>query len=138
LEDQILRLLLTHPTVALGLSAETRRLLTAQPMSALSEVIDACEAAGEGATLATVSIQLAQRPDAEMFSELVAQVMKAPEVEREGAEEELVLLARKLRALGIKKELDSLARSPAKDAATLQKIRTLMDEQRQLLGPTAS
>jgi hypothetical protein len=104
--------------------------LMGHALVALHEVVRACEAAGPGATLAGLSVQLAQHPDAEVFAELIAQLMAAPEVQREGAEDDLAQAARKLRSQTIKKELDTLARS--KDAATLQRMRQLLDEQKRL------
>jgi DNA primase len=130
LEDQILRGLLSHPELAASMSAETRALLMGHPLPALHEVVRACDAAGPGATLAGLSVQFSQHPDAEVFADLIAQLMAAPEVPREGAEDELAQAARKLRAQTIKKELDTLARG--KDAATLQRMRQLLEEQKRL------
>jgi DNA primase len=135
LEDQIMRLLLSDPSLAVNMQASTADLLARHPLGALQELVRVCTAVGAGATLAQISAELMQTADAELFSELIAQAMAAPEVSAEEAAGELAAAARKLRLLDIKRELDELARGAGKDAAAMTRMRELWDEQRLLGNP---
>jgi DNA primase len=132
LEDQIMRLLLSDPSLAVKMDGRTAELLARHPLGALQELVRVCTAVGEGATLARISAELMQHADAELFTELISQAMAAPEIDPEVAAGELVASARKLRLLDIKRELDELARAAGKDAAALTRMRLLWDEQRLL------
>jgi DNA primase len=132
LEDQVMRLLLAHPPLALEIDSETRALLMAHPLAGLHALIELCEEAGPTATLATLSHSLAALPEAEEFSERITQLLAAPEVDAGGGKEELALASRKLREAVIKRELDTLTRGGSPDLSTSTKILELMQEQRNL------
>lgn len=132
LEDQVMRLLLTHPSLALTADAQTRALLMGHPLPELHVLIKVCEEAGPEATLATVSHSLAALPEAELFSERISQLLAAHDVEPDGAKEELALASRKLRDADIRRELDTLTRGGSPNLETSTKIMQLMQEQQNL------
>ena len=134
LEDQIMRLLLSEPSLAVKMHDSTAELLSRHPLTALQELVRVCVEVGTGATLAQISSQLMQSAEAELFTELIAQAMAAPEVDQDTASEELAAAARKLRLLDIKRELDDLARAAGKDTGAMTRMRQLWDEQRRLDG----
>ncbi len=144
LEDQVMRMLLTQPALARQIDAETRALLMSHPLPELGILVEVCEKVGPDATLATLSHALAALPEAELFSERIAQLLVAQDIAPEGALAELALASRKLRETDIKNELEALARQGTPDANAASRYRQLLQEQqalrssRALINPPAS
>jgi hypothetical protein len=107
-------------------------MLAARADPALRILVEICAGSNPGATLAGVSDALLASGEGPFFSELIEQVLREPEIERETAESDLRAAIHMLRDRQIRAELDQLSRADASDPEAKVRMRKLMEEQQLL------
>ncbi|HEX7650186.1 MAG TPA: DNA primase [Noviherbaspirillum sp.] len=133
LERQMIRLLVAHPSLAVGVDEEAldaAARLAPDNADMLRQVIDACLALGEQANFAALSEQL--RAFGQDFEPLVAEIAADSESEPEAARLELAGAIRQTKMQVLKAESDRLTRSASPTAETFARLREVMQRLEQL------
>ena len=133
LERQMIRLLVAHPSLAVGVDEEAldaAARLAPDNADMLRQVIDACLALGEQANFAALSEQLrAFGPD---FEPLVAEIAADTESAPEAARLELAGAIRQTKMQVLRAESDRLTRSASPTEETFARLREVMQRLEQL------
>lgn len=133
LERQIIRLLLTHPTLASELDdAGLTAMMHSAPNHAemLEHLIAASQSMGEQANFAVLTEHL--RDDSSDFKSLIAEIAAESESSIETARLELAGAIRQIKMQVLKKEMAQLAATGLGDEAAHKHYRALIQQQEQL------
>jgi DNA primase len=133
LERQMIRLLVTHPSLASGLdqaALDAAAQLAPDNAALLTQLIEACLALGPQANFAALAEQLrVLNPD---FDPLIAEIAADTESELESARLELAGAVRQTKMQVLKVELDRLAPTGLGTEAARARYRELTQQQEQL------
>ncbi len=109
LEEQVMRLLLAHPSLVHGLDPDLHASLADHPNPALRRLLGVCDESPPGTVLAGISERLLGDPDRELFEQMIGKVMGGLEAEHDVALIDLTAASLRLLERRTKDELDQLA-----------------------------
>jgi DNA primase len=133
LELQIMRILVAHPVLAMGvdqaaLSAITRA--ASDHADTLAQLVHACQALGENANFAALAEQL--RSQGSDYDQIIAEIAAEPESDVEAVRLELAGAIRQTRIKLIKADIEQLVATGLGSEEAKSRYRELMLEQEQL------